>query len=107
MKQYNETVPPGKSPTNLMISAALTDSYRYKLMFNTVNAVPNAIYYRQIQRYPSLSDMFARTVSSSFPHPSSSTLGVEFGCILIKWIVKLNHSHIFKTLMKSRQFEEH
>ena len=50
MKQYNDTVQPGKSPTNLMTSEALADSYRYKLMFNTVKAIPNGIFYRQMQR---------------------------------------------------------
>ena len=50
MKQYNETVRPGKSPTNLMTSAALADSYKYKLMFDAVKAIPNIVYFSQMQR---------------------------------------------------------
>jgi len=59
MKDYNETVRPGKSPTNLMTSTALTDSYRYKLMFNTIKAIPKVIYFRQMQRFNSIAfDVF-------------------------------------------------
>ncbi|XP_065052677.1 semaphorin-5A-like isoform X2 [Rhopilema esculentum] len=54
MKDYNETVRPGKEPTNFMTSSALTDSYRYKIMYDPMIAVSDLIFHRQMERFTAI-----------------------------------------------------
>eukprot|EP00794_Sanderia_malayensis_P003650 gene3650-4167_t len=51
MEAYNETVQPGKQPTNFMTGKALADSYRYILMYENMKAAVGFSFYRILESF--------------------------------------------------------